>query len=196
MVGAVWFLCAFFGLPGGGLGGGAEDGVRVESVDCIQVPDFNFGVHCSHRDEVPAGVWGVGCGGADGDVEPFDAEGDSGEHDVVVDVEVVRVVFVDVDFEVTDVVFGFGGDEEVVGGEDLELFALLEGVGVGHGYVGVGLAGLVEGEAFDVAEHAHCCGVLDVCVGGGGVYGRGGAYIRRRPFPPRWARRSSRGRTP
>lgn len=107
----------------------------------------------------------------------------------MVDVEVGGVVFVDVDFEVADVVLGFGGEEEVVGGEDLELFALFivvllweeegqyggspkrgEGEGEGgiyiwpggvwylvHGDVRVCFAGLVEGEAFDVSEHAHCC---------------------------------------
>lgn len=42
----------------------------------------------------------------------------------MVDVEVGGVVFVDVDLEVADIVLGFGGEEEVVGRENLEFFAL------------------------------------------------------------------------
>lgn len=42
----------------------------------------------------------------------------------MVDVEVGGVVFVDVNLEMAHVVLGFGGEEEVVGGEDLELFAV------------------------------------------------------------------------
>jgi hypothetical protein len=48
-----------------------------------------------------------------------------GEHDVVVDVEVVFGGFIDVDFEVGDVVFYFGGYDEIVCGEDLEFFSFI-----------------------------------------------------------------------
>lgn len=135
--GGFWGAFFFFGVWGFGA---AEDGVGVEGVDGVEVPDLDVGVHGSYGDVVSAGGGGVGGGGADGDVEPFDAEGDGGEHDVVVDVEVVGGVFVDVDFEVADVVFGFGGDKEVIGGEDLELGALFVGVLL-EGVSGVGGGG-------------------------------------------------------
>jgi hypothetical protein len=53
----------------------------------------------------------------------------------VVDVEVFFVLIINVDFELRDPIFGFGGDEEVVGGEDFEfsavvLFGVLSGVSV------------------------------------------------------------------
>lgn len=144
------FAFALFLLLGdfsrGGGAAGAEDGVGVEGINEVEVPDFDVGIHGAYGNVVAAGVGSIGEVLADGDVEPFDAEGNGGEHDVVVNIEVVGAVFVDVDLEVADVVFGFGGDEKVVGGEDLELFALfvifgLERVLVGTlelGGIGIG----------------------------------------------------------
>ena len=48
----------------------------------------------------------------------------------MVDVEVVFGGFVDVDFEVGDVVFYFDRDNEIVCGEDLEFFSFIIGSGV------------------------------------------------------------------
>jgi len=43
----------------------------------------------------------------------------------MVDIDVVLCGFVDVDFEVGDVVFCFCGDDEVICGEDLEFLAFV-----------------------------------------------------------------------
>ena len=48
----------------------------------------------------------------------------------MVAVEVLLRVVVDVDFELGDLVFSLGDDDEVVGGEDLELFAFVIVFGV------------------------------------------------------------------
>lgn len=127
---ALFLLLGDFG--GGGGTAGAEDSVGVESVNEVEVPDFDVGIHGTYGDVAAAGVGGVGEVLADWDVEPFNAEGNCGQHDIVVNVEVIGAIFIDVDLEVADVIFRFGGDEEVVCGKDLELFALFVVFGLGE----------------------------------------------------------------
>lgn len=58
-------------------------------------------------------------------VKPFEAEGESGKHEVVVDPKVLFGLVEAMDFKLRDVVLRLGGDEKVVGGKDLELFSLV-----------------------------------------------------------------------
>lgn len=90
----------------------------------------------------------------------------------MVDVEVFLVFVVDVDFELRDLVFGFGGDDQVVGGEDLELLTLVlfwvllrrefggdnsyEVTNIFEGNIGIFLVILVVCQALDTAEEATC----------------------------------------
>ena len=120
-----------------GLVRAAEHHVRVHRLDGVERPDLDLGLERADRDEVAelrgvgggagSGSGGVAArGGGDGrEVEPFEAEGEGGEHEVVVGVQVFFGLFVDEDFELGDLVFGLRDDDEVVHGEDLELFAFL-----------------------------------------------------------------------
>ena len=105
------------------------EGGRGHRLERVEVPDLDLGVERADGDVVARGAFGGG-GGGGGEVEPFEAEGEVGEHEVVVAVEVLLRVVVDVDFELGDLVFGLGDDDEVVGGEDLELFAFVIVFGV------------------------------------------------------------------
>lgn len=107
----------------------AEDARGVHRLERVEVPDLNLGIEGADGDVVARGAFGGGRGGG-GEVEPFEAEGEVGEHEVVVAVEVLLRVVVNVDFELRDLVFGLGDDDEVVSGEDLELFALVIVFGV------------------------------------------------------------------
>lgn len=119
----------------GGDVGTTEESIRVESVYGIEGPDFDFGVEGSDGDVASVGLTGTSGGGGSSrvvvfggtvvgrEVEPFEAEWEGWEHEIVVDVEVLFGFVVDVDFELGEVVFGFGGDEEVVGGKNLEVFS-------------------------------------------------------------------------
>lgn len=127
------FLLALFvfggcgvGFGGGGfVGSGAEDGVGVHTLEDVEVPDFDIGVKGPDGGHVasPGSVVFGACVGVV--VYPFYAEGLGGEHDVVMDVQVVFGRFVHVDFEVGDVIFYFGRDDEIVCGEDLEFFSFI-----------------------------------------------------------------------
>ena len=103
----------------------------VHGFDCIQGPDFNFGIQGANSDivsETTVGCvvlrlirsrryWGI--------VKPFQAEGETGQNEVVMSVEVFFGLVVDIDFELGYFILGFGNNEEVVGWEDFELFSLI-----------------------------------------------------------------------
>jgi hypothetical protein len=115
--------------------GSAEESVRVEAVNGVERPDLDLRVKGTNGDVVSMGLCWVGRGrggvlvgwrgGAGwGEIEPFEAEGKGGEHEVVVDVEGFVGLVVDVDFELGELVFGLGSDEHVVGGKNLELLSI------------------------------------------------------------------------
>jgi hypothetical protein len=113
------------GFRGGFVGSGAEDGVGVYTFEDVDVPDFNIGVKRPDGGHVASSgsvVFGAGVGVV---IYPFYAEGLGGEHYVVVDVEVVFGGFIDVYFEVGDVVFYLGRDNKIVCWEDLEFFSFI-----------------------------------------------------------------------
>ena len=61
-------------------------------------------------------------------VEPFQTEGETGEHKVVVSVEVFFRFVVNIDFQLGYFILSFCDDEEIVGWKDFELlsFVILE----------------------------------------------------------------------
>jgi hypothetical protein len=76
----------------------SEDEVGLDSFGEIQVPDLNFGEEAGNDGVVALGGV-VAVDGAETDLEPLDVEGEGGEHDFVVDEEVVAILLVDVNFQ-------------------------------------------------------------------------------------------------
>lgn len=58
-------------------------------------------------------------------VEPFQAEGEVGEHEIMMHIEILLRFVINVDFELRDFVFRLRGDEQIVGRQNFELFAVV-----------------------------------------------------------------------
>lgn len=158
-----WDVCGSLVRP-------SEDHVWVHRLDGVERPNLDLGLERAYSDEVAELLrcFGRGCGGGilriaaggggdGGEVEPFEAKGEGGEHEVVVRVEVLFGFFVDVDLELGYLVFGLGDNQEIVAGENLELFALLLLLVFFECDERVFVVIAVICEAFDVAERTHAC---------------------------------------
>lgn len=60
------------------------DGVGIHTIDSVQAPDLDVWIEGAHCDKVPASIC-LDTVIANGEVLSLDAEGDDGEHDIVMD---------------------------------------------------------------------------------------------------------------
>ena len=91
-----------------------KDSIGKHAVDHIKIPNFNIWVHCADSAKVTArvsvqrrGSKFIGRLLMDRNIEPFNTKGNCWEHKVVVDIEVIGLILIDVDFELGNFVFGF-----------------------------------------------------------------------------------------
>lgn len=108
---------------------GTEHRSRVDRVQHVHIPDFDRRVHRTHSDIVSEpGRFTLGrslsCRAVCGEIEPFNAKRPATEHEIVVYVEVVVRFVVDVVVQGREVGRGSGSDEDRVGREDFEGFAV------------------------------------------------------------------------